>query len=327
MIEPTHPGSPLADSVSLTDIKRASRVVSRFAHRTPVTTSEALNRLSGNQLFFKCENLQKAGAFKFRGAIHALSQLTPEQLSRGVVTHSSGNHAGALALAAKIFQTTAHIVMPENAIAVKRDAVLEYGGKITSCESTQQAREETAARIQTETGATMIPPFDDVRIIAGQGTCALEFLLQVPNLDFLIAPVGGGGLLSGSAIAAKMTSERIRVIGAEPAGADDARRSMIAGERQPQTDPRTIADGLRTGLGELTWPLIRDHVQRIVTVSEQEILDAMILFMERTKLVIEPSAAVAFAVVMQPKFQEQFRDRNIGIILSGGNMDLRQIPT
>ncbi|MEZ6094980.1 MAG: pyridoxal-phosphate dependent enzyme [Pirellulaceae bacterium] len=313
-------------TVTLADIKRAARRIGSYTHRTPVVTCESIDRIANTQLFFKCENLQKAGAFKFRGAVNALANLAPQDLAKGVVTHSSGNHAGALALAAKMFGTRAFLVMPENSIQVKRNAVLEYGGELISCLPNSEARETKAAEVQKQTGAIMIPPYDHYDIIAGQGTAAVELLHQMPNLDLLVAPVGGGGLLAGTAIASRGISPRVKVIGAEPAGADDAYRSKVANRRLPQENPQTIADGLRTGVGELTWPFIQRWVSEIQTVSEDEIVETMQLFWERSKIIIEPSSAVAVAVAMRLHQTLEVRNRNIGVILSGGNADLENLP-
>lgn len=315
-----------AKGVQLTDVKRAARNIAGHAHRTPVLTCQTLNERAGQQLFFKCENLQKAGAFKFRGAVNSVAQLKPGQLARGVVTHSSGNHAGALALAAKLYRTTAYIVMPSNSMRVKREAVLEYGGKVISCEPTQAARLETARQVQEDTGAVLVPPYNHPNIIAGQGTVALEFLQQVPNLDYMVAPVGGGGLISGLCVAGRAISNRLKIIAAEPAGADDAFRSKQAGQLIPQTNPRTIADGLLTSLGDLTWPYIQHQVQAVVTVSEEEIVYWMRTFWERTKVLIEPSSAVAVAAVFSSGFPRSEHPKNIGIVLSGGNVDLDELP-
>jgi threonine dehydratase len=297
-----------------------------LVHRTPVFTNSTLNKIAGRELFFKCENLQRAGAFKFRGACNALSLLTADQLSRGVVTHSSGNHAGALALAAKLFKTRAYVVMPENSLAVKRAAVLEYGGEVISCKPTQQDREETAARVQAETDAAMIPPYDDPRIISGQGTAALELCQEFPNLDAVIAPVGGGGLLAGTCLAAVGLSDQIEVIGAEPAAAADAHESLKRGERVLLPTSTSIADGLRTNLGEHNWPIIQKYVQRIICISEEEIIATTRLFWERTKLLIEPSSAVAVAAALHHLGSGDSGPQQVGIILSGGNCDLDRLP-
>ena len=312
--------------ISFDDVKEAAQNIGSYAHRTPVLTSESLNKLTGQNLFFKCENLQKSGAFKYRGATNAISKLTPAQLKKGVVTHSSGNHAGALTLAAKNFGTTAHIVMPSNASNIKKAAVKEYGGRIIECEPTLEARLAVSEKVQQETGATMIPPFNHRDVIAGQGTCALEFLRQVPNLDVLVVPVGGGGLIAGSCIAAKSISERIKIVGAEPSGADDAFRSKQKGELLPNKTTNTICDGLLTSLGQLTWPFINEVVNRIVTVDDTEIIAAMKLFMERTKLLLEPNCAVALAAVTSPQMLELPHTKNVGIIITGGNVDLENLP-
>ena len=319
--------SDLYKTVTLQDIEAATKRIEPFAHRTPVLTNSALNEITGHTLFFKCENLQKTGAFKFRGAINAISQLTKTQLAGGVVTHSSGNHGAALAAAAQKFGTVAYIIMPSNAPIVKKEAVAHYGGIVFECEPTLKSRIETAERVRLEKNASLIPPFDHPHIIAGQGTCAYEFVQQVPHLDVMMAPVGGGGLLAGTGIASKGMSRRVKVIAGEPEGADDAYRSKMSGELQTNTNPHTIADGLRTNLGEITWPYIReDHVYDIITVSDQEIAAAMKLFMERTKHVIEPSAAVPLAALMSPKMPKFDWAQNIGIILSGGNVDLTRLP-
>jgi threonine dehydratase len=271
------------------------------------------------RLFFKCENFQKTGAFKFRGACNAVFLLSEEEASRGVVTHSSGNFAAALALAASKRGITARIVMPSNAPAVKVAAVKGYGGIITFCEPTLASRESMAAKVIEETGATFIHPYNDHRIIAGQGTAALELMEEIPDLDFLLAPVGGGGLLSGTAIAAKGLNPKIKVIGCEPKNADDAYRSMKAGRIIPSENPNTIADGLRTSLGDKTFPIIRDLVDEILLATEEEIITAMRHIFERMKIVAEPSAAVPLAVLLAN--QLDVAGKKVGVILSGGNMD------
>jgi len=313
-------------AVDLSDVQAAAERIARYAHRTPVAMCATLDRLAGRSLFFKCENLQKAGAFKFRGACNAVMRLTEGSASRGVVTHSSGNHAQALALAAKLRGIPAHIVMPSNASPVKRRAVEEYGGRVVLCEPTLAARETTAAAVQAETGATLIPPYDHQDVIAGQGTAALELLEQVPGLDALIAPVGGGGLLAGITITTKALAPSVRVFAAEPTGADDAARSKAAGVLIPQTRPHTIADGLLTSLGSLTWPVLRDNVERVLTVGEEEIITAMRLAWERAKLLIEPSAAVAVAAALSPEFRKLEGVHRVGVILSGGNANLDELP-
>ena len=286
-------------SVGIDDVRDAARRILPHAHRTSILTCESIDQVANANLYFKCENLQKAGAFKFRGAVNAVSHLTPEELKRGVVTHSSGNHAGALALAARIFGARAYIVMPSNSTEIKKKAVASYGGLITECEPTLEARLSVSAKVQKETGAIMIPPFDHPHIIAGQGTCALEFLQQVPQLDTIIAPVGGGGLISGTCIAARNAKPDMLVLGGEPAGADDAFQSKQSGNLVPQLNPQTISDGLRTSLGELTWPFVRDQVDEIITVDDEETISAMRMFWERTKVIIEPSCAVPIAAIFR----------------------------
>src|SRR5262245_41655628 len=313
-------------AADIQDIRQAARRIAGRAHRTPVATCATLDRLAGRSLFFKCEHLQKAGAFKFRGALNAVLRLPAEVAARGVVTHSSGNHAGALTLAARLRGIPAHVVMPRTAIPVKRRAVEEYGGRVVECEPTLPSRETTTAAVQAETGATLIHPYDHPDVIAGQGTVALELLEQVPDLDAIIAPVGGGGLLSGVCVAARALRPGVRVFAAEPAGADDAARSFAAGRRSPQTAPRTVAAGLLTSLGELTWPILRDHVERVVTVTEDEIVRAMRLAWERAKLLIEPSAAVPVAAVLTDEFRALAGIERVGVVLSGGTVNLDQLP-
>jgi threonine dehydratase/serine racemase len=313
-------------TVSLDDVRAARERLAGWAHVTRVETCATLDRLAGRALFFKCEHLQKGGAFKFRGACNALRKLDPEVARRGVVTHSSGNHAGALALASKMLGVPAWIVMPRTASPVKRRAVEEYGGKVVTCEPNQQAREETAARIQRETGATLIPPYDHPDIIAGQGTIALELAEQVVDLDAIIAPVGGGGLMSGLCIAGHGLNPRLRVLAAEPKGADDAYRSFTSGKWVPQTGPKTIADGLLTSLGELTWPILRDHLERVITVTEEEIVAAMRLAWERAKLMIEPSSAVPLAALLSDEGRALTGLRRVAVVLSGGNVSVESLP-
>ncbi len=285
-----------------------------------------MNRLAGRRLFFKCENLQRGGAFKVRGAFNAVSKLPDEIAVRGVVTHSSGNFAQALALAAGARGITAHIVMPTNAPDVKRRAVVGYGARIIDCAPTLESRETTAEAVMSATGATFLHSYNNPDVIAGQGTVALEFLEQVPGLEMIIAPVGGGGLISGISIAAKGIDDSIRVFAGEPAGADDASRSKAANKLIPQSNPKTIADGLLTSLGSLTWPIVRDLVEEIVTVSEEQIVTAMRLVWERMKLVIEPSAAVPVAAVLTDRFKGLENFDHVGIVLSGGNVDLDALP-
>lgn len=309
---------------TLNDIHQAAKRIQPYIHRTPVLTNESLNQKVGAQVFLKCENLQKVGAFKFRGACNAVFSLRDEQAERGVCTHSSGNHAQALALAARLRGIPAYIAMPNTAPAVKKAAVASYGGQITFCEPTLEARETTLAKIVAETGANVVHPYNDERVIAGQGTAALELLEDIPDLDVIITPVGGGGLLSGISIAATETKPGIRVIAGEPEMADDAYRSLKAGEIIPSLKPKTIADGLLTSLGTLTFPIVRERVEQIVTVSEQGIIDSMKFIWERAKIVIEPSSAVAVGVLWERKID--LTGLKVGVLLSGGNVDLEKLP-
>lgn len=312
------------DIPDLSAIKSAHQVVSKYGHRTPVLTNKSVDERTGASVFFKCENFQKVGAFKFRGASNTIFSLSEEEARKGVATHSSGNHAQALALAAKLRGIPAYVVMPENAPKVKVKAVKGYGANITFCESTLEARETTLEEVVQKTGATFIHPYDDARIIAGQGTAALEFLEDVPDLDVIIAPVGGGGLLSGTAIAAKSIKPEIRVVGAEPANADDAYQSFQSGTLVPSKNPDTIADGLRTSLGKLPFSIITKHVDDIVTVSEESIVEAMRFIWERMNIIIEASSAVPVAAAFGHKLD--LKGKKVGIILSGGNVDLEQLP-
>jgi threonine dehydratase len=311
-------------AVTFDDVRAAVERIRPLVHRTPVMTCETLNRLTGKQLFFKCENLQKVGAFKFRGASNAVAQLTEEQKHRGVCTHSSGNHAQALALAARQQGIPAYIVMPETAPQVKVDSVRGYGAEITFCVPTQAAREETAEAVIARTGATFIHPYDNSNVIAGQGTAALELLEDVPDLDAVICPVGGGGLASGTCLAAHGTNPDINVYAAEPQGADDAFRSFQTGKRQPVGTPNTIADGLLTTVGELTWPILKEHLADVLTVSDEQIIEAMQLMWSRMKLIVEPSGAVPFAALMSHELPAAIQ--RIGVIISGGNVDLKKLP-
>ena len=310
--------------LELADLQQARQRIADHVYHTPVMTSRLLDEHVGASLFFKCEHLQKVGAFKARGATNAVLSLTEDEASSGVATHSSGNHGAALAMAASARGIPAHIVMPSNAPQVKKDAVASYGGLIIECEPTLAAREATVARVIEHTGAVEIHPYNDPRIIAGQGTAALELLEQIENLDVLVVPVGGGGLLAGTAIAAKGINANIEVIAVEPEGADDAFRSFGLGELQPQTNPQTIADGLRAGLGKLNFDIIRNHVDTIVTVSDALIVEAMQLQWTRMKQVVEPSGAVSFAGLLE--HPERFRKRRVGVIISGGNVDLNSLP-
>ena len=309
---------------TLAEIYAAAERIRPYAHRTPVLTCESLDQQVGAQVFLKCENLQKVGAFKFRGACNAVFSLSDAEAQRGVVAHSSGNHAQALALAARLRGIPAYIIMPDNAPAVKKAAVAGYGGQITFCEPTLAAREATQAQVIAATGATEVHPYNNERVIAGQGTAAIELLQEVPDLDIILAPVGGGGLLSGTAIAATELVPHIRVIAAEPEKADDAFRSLAAGKIIPSANPQTIADGLLTSLGTLTFPIIQQRVEQIVTVSEAGIIAAMKFVWERAKIIIEPSAAVPVAALRE--HPSVFAGLRVGIILSGGNVDLEKLP-
>lgn len=308
-------------AVDLAAVVRAHERIRPHVHFTPVLTSRTLDELSGKSLFFKCENLQRIGAFKIRGAVNAVFALSSDAAARGVVTHSSGNHAQALALAARLRGIPAHVVMPTNAPLVKRRAVEGYGGRVIACEPTLAAREATAASVAHDTGATLIPPYDHPDVIAGQGTILLELVEQVAELDAVIVPLGGGGMISGIALAARERAPGLAVYGAEPLAADDAARSRKAGTLLPQLDPRTIADGLRTSLGVHTWPVVRDVVRDVLTAGEDEIRGALRLVLERMKLVIEPSAAVGVAVALGEVFRA-LPARRVGVVLCGGNLEL-----
>lgn len=300
-------------------IIEAHNRIKPFIHQTPVMTSTSLDEVAKCMLFFKTENFQKVGAFKSRGAMNAVLSLTREQRARGVATHSSGNHAQALARAARIMGTKAYIVMPRTAPEVKKQGVIAYGGEIFECEPTLRSREETLMKVVEEKRAYVIHPFNNFDVIAGQATAAKEFFEEVNYLDYIIAPVGGGGLLSGTGLAAKYFSPQTIVVGAEPEGADDAYRSLESGMIEPsQSD--TVADGLLTTVGDKTFPIIQETVRKIITVSDVEIITAMRLLWERLKIIVEPSAAVAFAAVL--KDHDRFRNKNVGIIISGGNVDL-----
>lgn len=320
-----------ATSILWKDIEEAHERIRGRIHRTPVLTSASFDKMASAQLFFKCENLQKTGSFKIRGATNAIFSLSDEEAKHGVVTHSSGNHAAAVACAAAWRGIPAWIVMPKNAPAVKCRAVEAYGGKITFCEPRVSARAETAAKIQAETGAAMIHPYDDDRIIAGQATAAKELMEEIPDLDAVLAPVSGGGLLSGTCLGAKGLREEIRVYGCEPELADDAYQSLKTGTRQALETTETIADGLRASLAERTFAILRKHLSGILLVSEKEIVDTMQMVWSRMKIVVEPSSAVALAPLLRaggvPGLNEWNRNREraprIGVIFSGGNVELR----
>ena len=298
--------------------------ISPYIHKTPILSSRLINEMIGTQLFFKCENFQRMGAFKMRGATNAIMQLSEDQKQKGVVTHSSGNFAQALSLAARSLGVKAYIVMPNSAPEVKVKAVKAYGGRITMCESTVTSRAYTANRIVQEKGATFIHPSNDLNVIIGNSTASIEFIEQHQDLDIIITPVGGGGLIAGTALAAHFFGDKCEVIGGEPAEADDAYRSLQSGTIQTNTTTNTLADGLRTQLGDINFPIIQKYVSRIIRVSEVEIIESMRLIYERLKIVVEPSSAVALAAVIKEK--EKFRNMNIGVLLSGGNVDLSQLP-
>ncbi|MBC2837959.1 pyridoxal-phosphate dependent enzyme [Robiginitalea sp. SC105] len=305
-------------------LERALGLVTPYVHRTPVMSSKQLDGLSGAQLFFKCENFQRGGSYKIRGATHALLRLKEQREIRAVVTHSSGNFAQALSLGAQSLGMEAHIVMPENAPRVKREAVAAYGGRIVLCKPTLEAREAEAARIGRETGAVFIHPSNDPMVLLGQGTACMELLAEVPDLDVVVAPVGGGGLLAGTSLATACFGYDCEPVGAEPMAVDDAYRSLQSGRIEQNERTDTVADGLRTVLGSHTFPVIRQHVRTIIRVEEDEIISAMRLVWERMKIVIEPSSAVAFAAVL--KEPGRFRGKRTGILVSGGNVDLGDLP-
>lgn len=306
--------------ITLDDVKAAAGRIAGIANRTPVMTSRTLDALVGCRVFLKCENFQRAGAFKFRGALNAVTLLCEEEKRRGVVTHSSGNHAQALALAAGRAGVKAVIVMPEGSPAVKKAAVLGYGAEVVSCANSLAARESACNDLIAGRGLSLVHPYNDERVMAGAGTAAHELLEEAGPLDLVLAPVGGGGLLGGTAVATRGVNPRTVVMGVEPAGADDAFRSLEAGHIIPQTDPRTIADGLRTSLGSLTFPLIRELTARIERVGEREIIEAMRFLWERMKLVVEPSGATALAPLLTGRFGKKYK--RVGVIISGGNLDL-----
>ena len=310
--------------ITLSDIRQAAELINPLIHRTPVLTSETLNRKSGAQLFFKCENFQRAGAFKMRGAANAVLSLSDTDRVKGVATHSSGNHGQALAKAAQSVGIPAYIVMPRTAPEVKKRAVAEYGAEIIFCEPTLQAREDTLNQVIDRTGATFVHPYNNEQVITGQATAALELIEDTVDLDVVMAPVGGGGLLSGTALSTHYLLPQAEVIAGEPVGADDAYRSLQAGRIIPSEQPDTIAAGLLTSLGDKTFPIIQEYVKEIITVSDEEIVSAMRLIWERMKIIIEPSCAVPLAALL--KRSDNFSGKRVGIILTGGNVDLASLP-
>lgn len=316
--------SPVTTDWTASVLESARRRIAPYVHHTPVMTSETLDARLGARVFFKCENFQKIGAFKIRGATNALRSLDQATRSRGVVTHSSGNHGQAVALAARSLGVPAHVVMPRTAPAVKRAAVAGYGARIVTCEPTLAAREAAAEEVIAETGAVLIHPYDDDTVIAGQATVAMELLEEVPDLDLILVPVGGGGLASGTGLAASFFSPRTRVIGAEPEGADDAYRSFAAGHVVPVAAPRTLADGLLSTVSERTLQLLRRHLEAVVTVDDEGIVAAMRFLWERVKIVVEPSAAVPLAALFAGRVAVE--GLRVGVIVSGGNVDLDRLP-
>lgn len=306
------------------DIEETHTAIAHMIHRTPVLTCESINQIVGADLYFKCENFQKIGAFKMRGASSAALRLSEAEKAKGLTTHSSGNHAQAVARSAKILGIPAYIVMPENAPVIKQNATRGYGAEIIHCGSTIEARESKLKEVLAKTDATFIHPFDDYNVIAGQATTAKELIEDAGPFDIVMAPVGGGGLMSGTALSVKYFGDGARVFGAEPKEVDDAYRSMQKGSIQKNPTINTIADGLRTNLGPKTFDIISNHVEQILTVSEEAIIDAMQLTWERMKIIIEPSCAVPLAAVMTN--QEHFKGKKVGLILTGGNVDLAQLP-
>ena len=311
----------------MSDVASAAERIRPLVRRTPVLTAASLDARFGARLFFKCENFQRVGAFKFRGACNAVQSLSVDEAARGVATHSSGNHGAALALAARLRGVPCTVVVPRNAPTAKLAAVRGYGAEVVLCEPTLEARETTLAGVIADTGAFVVHPYDDARVIAGQGTAALELREEVPDLDVVLVPIGGGGLAAGAALALSEPS-RVCVVAVEPAGADDAYRSLKGGERLPSVNPRTIADGLLTGLGVRNFPLLQRHLDDIVRVSEEAIVQAMRLVWERMKIVVEPSAAVPLASLVDGALasSDALGGRRIGIVLSGGNVDLDRLP-
>jgi threonine dehydratase len=312
------------DEPIIKEIREAGERIKPFVHRTPILTCETLNRMCEAEIFFKCENFQKTGSFKIRGATNAVFSLSDDAADRGVATHSSGNHGAAVAAAGGWRGVKAYVVMPENAPEVKRDAVAGYGAEIITCRATLEGREEGLAELVERTGAAFIHPYNDYRVIAGQGTAALELCEEAGGLDIVTGPVGGGGLISGTVIAVSGISPETAVIAAEPEEADDAYRSLEAGRIIPVENPDTIADGLRTSLGDLTFGIIRKGVERIVTVSEEEIIRAMRLIWERMKIIVEPSSAVTLGALLSNRIETA--GKRIGVILSGGNVDMGKLP-
>ena len=306
------------------DVERAHERIRPHVHETPVLTSRTFNNLTGAELFFKCENFQKAGVFKARGASNAVFSLSDAQAARGVATHSSGNHGLSLAYAAGRRGIPCHVVMPRTAPEAKKEAVRGYGGTITECEPSTSSREEVFARVVEETGAEFVHPYNDPRVIAGQGTCSKELLAQTGGLDAVIAPIGGGGMVSGTCLTLSSIAPDVEIFAAEPKQADDAWRSLRAGHIIADDAPVTVADGLKVPLKDLTWHFVKNHVSDILLAEEQEIIDAMYLIWQRMKIVVEPSSAVTLATIL--KNRETFAGKRVGVILTGGNVDLKKLP-
>ena len=313
-------------AVSIDDIRAAAGRIKSVGHRTPILTSQTLDKMAGRKLFFKCENFQKVGAFKLRGGWNAVSMLSDEEAAKGVCTHSSGNHAQALAFSAMKRGIASYIVMPNNVPDVKLDAVKGYGANITLCEPTLEARKTTLDEIAKKTGAQVVHPFNNPNVIAGQGTAALEMIEDLGELDAIIAPIGGGGLMSGTCVTTRSLLPEAKLFGAEPTGADDAYRSLKEGKIIPQTNPNTICEGLLTSLGEYTWNILKDHLEAIYTVTDDEVINAMRLVWERMKIIIEPSSATAVAVALKSEFRALEGLEKVGIILTGGNVELSKLP-
>lgn len=306
------------------ELKDAYNRISPHIHETPVLTSSYINSLSGAEIFFKCENFQKGGSYKLRGALNATLSLSEESRAKGIATHSSGNFAQAVSISANITGTMAHIVMPENAPVIKKRATQDYGARVYFCESTLAAREDGLKKVIADTEASRLHPSNDIPVIVGQGTCAYELIRQVSDLDFIVSPVGGGGVVAGTILTTTHYAQSIKVVGAEPANADDAYRSLQAGEIQPSLQPDTIADGLRTQLGDNNFPIIKNGIHSIVLVTEDEIIAAMQIVWNRMKIIIEPSSATTLAVVLKSK--ELFNQKRVGLIITGGNVDLTKLP-
>jgi threonine dehydratase len=313
-------------AASIDDIRAAAGRIKGVGHRTPILTSQTLDEMAGRKLFFKCENFQKVGAFKLRGGWNAISMLSDDEAANGVCTHSSGNHAQAVAFSAMKRGIASHIVMPNNVSQVKLDAVKGYGANIILCKPTLDARKSTLDEIARKTGARVVHPFNDPNVIAGQGTAALEMIEDLGELDAIIAPIGGGGLMSGTCITTRSLLPEAKLFGAEPAGADDAYHSLKEGKIIPQTDPDTICDGLLTSLGEYTWNILKDHLEAIYTVTDDEVINAMRLVWERMKIIIEASSATGVAAALKPEFKALEGLEKVGIILTGGNVELSKLP-